>query len=350
MQLSVLFRLGIGEFIFGPIATLFGWLTSLLYEFCGNFGLAIIFLTVIVRGLTVPLNIRSAKAMMKQQALSDKQAEIKRKYPDDKQKQTEELQKLFQENGASSFSGCIVPFLPIFFLFPTYYIVRMPLRYVMGVSNSNISKIGELLAMKGVTSDNISLINRLHTDGKAMSTAINSGLIKLQQIPDMKFLGLDLGRTPTWNPSKLSSEASVYLPLLIIPIIVLITTVAQTVLTSKLKPEAKKKKEAKERAKNNPANNQPDDPAQRTTKVLNIVMPVFMLLTTFALPAAFGFYWIIGNIMGIIQTILTHYMFNKPFEEKKRELEEQKRLAFKKKAAVATANAGSGKGSGKKKK
>ena len=43
MQLSVLFRLGIGEFIFGPIATLFGWLTSLLYEFFGNFGLAISF-------------------------------------------------------------------------------------------------------------------------------------------------------------------------------------------------------------------------------------------------------------------------------------------------------------------
>ena len=66
MHLSVLFRLGIGEFLFGPIATLFGWLTSLLYEFFGNFGMAIIFLTIIVRGLTVPLNIRSAKAMMKQ--------------------------------------------------------------------------------------------------------------------------------------------------------------------------------------------------------------------------------------------------------------------------------------------
>ena len=172
MQLSVLFRLGFGDFIFGPIATLFGWIASLLYEFFGNFGMAIIFLTIIVRGLTVPLNIRSAKAMMKQQALSDKQAEIKRKYPDDKQKQQEELQKLFQENGASTLSGCLVPFLPIFFLFPTYYIVRMPLRYIMGVSNSNISELGKLLSIKGVTSDNIALINRLHSDGKAMSTAM----------------------------------------------------------------------------------------------------------------------------------------------------------------------------------
>ena len=70
MHLSLFVRLGIGEFIFGPIASLFGWLTSLLYQFFGNFGLAIIFLTIIVRGLTLPLNVRSAKAMMKQQTLS----------------------------------------------------------------------------------------------------------------------------------------------------------------------------------------------------------------------------------------------------------------------------------------
>ena len=129
------------DFIFGPITSLLGWLASLLYEFFGNYGLAIIFLTIIVRGLTVPLNVRSAKAMMKQQALSDKQAEIKRKYPDDKQKQQEELQKLFQENGASTFAGCIVPFLPIFFLFPTYYIVQRPLQYITGVSKTNIKAI-----------------------------------------------------------------------------------------------------------------------------------------------------------------------------------------------------------------
>ena len=344
MQLSLLVRLGIGETIFGPIASLFGWLTSLLYHFFGNFGLAIIFLTIIVRGLTLPLNVRSAKAMMKQQTLSDKQAEIKRKYPDDKQKQTEELQKLFQENGASPLSGCIVPFLPIFFLFPTYYIVRMPLHYVMGVSNSNISQLGSLLGIKGVSADNISLINHLQADGKAMSTAIRSGLIKLEQIPDMKFLGLDLGRTPTWLPSKIADEPSIYLPLLIIPLLVLLTTILQNVLISATKPEAKKKKEDKKRAKNNPAFNAPDDSAARTAKIMNIVMPAIMLLTTFAMPAAFGFYWIIGNIMGVIQQIITYYMFSKPYEEKKKELEEQKRNAFKKKKpALETAGSGSGK-------
>lgn len=338
------------DFIFGPITSLLGWLASLLYEFFGNYGLAIIFLTIIVRGLTVPLNVRSAKAMMKQQALSDKQAEIKRKYPDDKQKQQEELQKLFQENGASTFAGCIVPFLPIFFLFPTYYIVQRPLQYITGVSKTNIKAIGELLGVSGVGNDNIKLINLLHNDGAAMSKAIQSGNIKLNQIPDMKFLGLDLGRTPTWNFSKIADEPSIYLPLLIIPVLVLLTTIFQNILISRLKPEAKKKKEDKERAKNNPAFNAPEESGVRTMKIMNIVMPAIMLLTTFALPAAFGFYWIIGNLMGILQQVLTYFMFNKPFEEKKKELEEQKKNAFKKKkkAELATAEAGAGKGSGKK--
>ncbi|MBO4928760.1 MAG: membrane protein insertase YidC [Clostridiales bacterium] len=343
MYLSVLVRLSIFDAIFGPIATLFGWLTGILYEFFGNYGLAIIFMTIIVRGVTVPLNVRSAKAMMKQQTLSDKQMAIKRKYPDDKKKQEEELQKLFAENGISSFSGCITPFLPIFFLIPTYYIVRCPLQYITGVSKSNISQIGELLGIKSAVADNISVINRLHSDGKAMSEVVSKGLIKLQQIPDMKFLGLDLGQTPSWNPAKIAKEPSVYVPLLIIPLLVLLTTVLQNMLISATKPEAKKKKEEKKRAKNNPANNQPDDPAARTTKIMNIAMPAIMLITTFWMPAAFGFYWIVGNLMGMIQQVLTYHMFSKPYEERKKELEEQKKLAFKKKPELASATAGSGK-------
>ncbi len=351
MQLSHLVQLGLFDFIFGPIAQLFGWLTSLLYEFFGNFGLAIIFMTIIVRGLTMPLNVRSAKAMMKQQTLADKQAAIKRKYADDKQKQDEEMQKLLQENGISTFSGCLVPLLPIFFLFPTYYIVRCPLQYIMGVSRSNIKQIGEILNISGVVEDNISLITRLQNDGAAMSSVVKRGLITAQQIPDMKFLGMDLGKKPSFNPGTIAKEPSIYLPLLIIPALVLLTTLLQNYLMAATRADAKKRKEDKERAKNNPAFNAPDDPAARTTKIMNIIMPAFMLATTFWLPAAFGFYWIVGNLMGVIQTILTYYMFNKPYEEKKKELLEKKKMVFKKKQKLEAQASGNASGkSGKNKK
>lgn len=348
MQLSLLFKLGAG--IWTPLTVLFGWLTSLMYEFFGSYGMAIIFLTIIVRGFTVPLSVRSQKAMMKQQALSDKQAEIKRKYPDDKQKQEQELQKLFKENGISTLSGCLLPLLPILFLFPIFYVVRCPLQYVTGVSEANIKAIGELFSIKSATADNISVINFFNGNAGALVTAVGKGLIKAEQVLDMKFLGLDLGATPSWNPKVIASNVSLYVPLLIIPVLTLATTLIQTFIMNATKPDAKKKKEEKKRAKMNPANNQPDDPTARTTKIMGIVLPAIMLITTFSMPAAFGFYWIVGNIMSILQAILSYYMFTKPYEAKKRELEEQKKNAFKKKKKLALETAGGDAGTGKKNK
>lgn len=316
-----------------PIATVFGWLTSLLYEYFGSFGLAIIFLTIIVRGVTMPLNIRSAKAMMKQQTLADKQAAIKRKYPDDKEKQNMEIQKLFTENGVSPFSGCLTPILTLILLIPMYYIVREPLRYVTGVSKSNISQMGELLGISGVSKNNIPLITRLTSDGKAFSDMVGQGLIKAQQIPNMKFLGLDLGATPSWKPSTIKGDVAKYLPLLIIPVLVLVTTVLQNTIMNATKPDAKQKKADKERAKNNPAFNAPEDTAASTAKMMTTIMPLIMVVSTFMLPAAFGFYWIVGNLMSMLQQVLTYFMFSKPYEEKKAELMQQKKLAMKKKKA-----------------
>ena len=115
---------------------------------------------------------------------------------------------------------------------------------------------------------------------------------------------------------------------------------AQNKIVNATKPDAKQKKEDKERSKNNPAFNAPDDPGQRTAKIMTVVMPAFMVITTFWLPAAFGLYWIAGNFMSILQTVLTYFMFNKPYEEKKKELREQKKMVFKKKKSNLAAENG----------
>ena len=72
--------------ILDPLYVLFGWLVRHFYNFFGNYGLAIIALTVLIRVLMIPLNIKSQKAMLKMQALSGQQAELQRKYGHDKQK------------------------------------------------------------------------------------------------------------------------------------------------------------------------------------------------------------------------------------------------------------------------
>ena len=132
------------------------------------------------------------------------------------------------------------------------------------------------------------------------------------------------------------AEGTQYLPLLIIPVLVLITTLLQMRITNILKPNYKADKDAKERAKLNPARKDqvPENNMENTMKMMNWMMPVIMLVTTFTFPSAMGFYWLVGNIMGIVQQFIIFLLFTKPLEEKKAEMALKKAHAFSKNAQV----------------
>lgn len=327
-----------------PLNTLFGWMTRIFYEFFGSYGIAIIVLTIVIRGILIPLNVRSQKSMIKQQALSSQQAEIKRKFPDDKQKQNEEMSKLLSQNGAQSFGGCILPFIQIFFIWPIFYVVRAPLRYLTQVSTANLTNLGTFLSEKGVlksgelsqiASNNIPIIREFQNNSSLIQEAVAKGFFKMGQMIDMNFMGVNLALTPSYKPNELfGADRGLYLPLLIIPVLVLLTTLLQMRITNVLKPNYKADKDARERAKMNPARKDqvPTNTMDSTMKMMNWMMPIIMLVTTFSFPSAMGFYWLVGNLMGILQLIIIYLLFTKPLEEKKAEMAILKAHAFSKSA------------------
>ena len=342
--------------ILDPLYTLFGWLTRVLYDFFGNYGLAIIFLTVIIRGALIPLNIRSQKSMLKMQALSGKQAELQRQYGDDKEGYQEAFMKLQKENGAGGLSGCLLPFLQLFFIWPIYRIVSGPLIYLSQVSKENItamidlgSRMGEggILA-KGITPEiHIGLINALNENAQFLNECVGKGLIKIEQLVDLHFLGLDLSVTPAWNPVVIARDPKTYVPMLIIPVLVVAINIVVMQMSKMLKPGWKEEEEAKKRAKVNKAmegqnsKGGAEDYSQNMMKIMNWTMPILMLWTTFAMPAAMGIYWIISGLMTIVTNIIVYFMFTKPYEVKKAEIEAKKDAVFKKsgKAQLAGVNA-----------
>jgi len=90
--------------------------------FCGDWGLAIIILTFIIRILLTPLMVRSTASSARMQAMQPRMLEIQEKYADDPVKQQEELQKLYADANFNPLGGCLPVFLqmPIFFaLFST---------------------------------------------------------------------------------------------------------------------------------------------------------------------------------------------------------------------------------------
>ena len=303
--------------------TFFGWLTRILFGFFGNYGMAIIMLTVIIRAALIPLNIQSQKSMIKMQALSSKTAEIQRKYGDDKQKYQEEVMKLQQENGVS-FSGCILPFIQLFLIWPIYRIVSGPLIYLSQVSQENIQNMIDLANSEGLVTSS-RLTATLHIP---LIEILNNN----SDFLNLNFLGMDLTKTPQWKPLTIMSDPATYLPLLMFPILVIATNLISMKMATWLKPGYKEQQEAKKREKLNPAREgqTPNDQAEMTTKMMAWMMPLVMLVTTFTLPAAMGLYWVVGGIMSILTQLLTYFMFTKPYELKKLEMEQKKADAFKK--------------------
>ncbi|MCM1990765.1 YidC/Oxa1 family membrane protein insertase [Oceanirhabdus seepicola] len=81
-------------------------LLELIFNITGDWGIAIIILTVVIRGLIMPLSVKQKLSMRNQGQLNDKINEIKKKYADDKNRLNEEMAK-YQQEMKASMAGCM---------------------------------------------------------------------------------------------------------------------------------------------------------------------------------------------------------------------------------------------------
>jgi len=93
--------------ILQPVINILIVLCSVLFS---NFGLTIIALTIIIRGLMYPLTIRQLRSTKAMESLQPKLAELRKKYAKDKQKLAKEQMQLYKESGVSP-AGCLLPML-----------------------------------------------------------------------------------------------------------------------------------------------------------------------------------------------------------------------------------------------
>lgn len=93
------------------------WLLHQLYELAGNFGVAIILLTVVVRGVMFPVAQKQFSSMAGMKAIQPRMKEVQEKHKEDRVKQQQEMQKLFKDEGVNPLAGCLplIIQIPIFF-------------------------------------------------------------------------------------------------------------------------------------------------------------------------------------------------------------------------------------------
>ena len=87
-----------------------------------NVGVAIILLTLVVRGALLPLSHKSVTSQAKMRSLAPHLEKLKEKHKDDKQEQARKTMELYKEHGINPFSGCLLVLVQLPIIFALYFV------------------------------------------------------------------------------------------------------------------------------------------------------------------------------------------------------------------------------------
>jgi len=96
-----------------------------LFRMVGNFGVAIILLTITIRGLLFPIAQRQCASMAKMKAVQPKMKAIQDRYKDDKARQQQEIMALYKTEGVNPLAGCGPTLLQIPIMYALYKVLLL---------------------------------------------------------------------------------------------------------------------------------------------------------------------------------------------------------------------------------
>ena len=284
----------------------FGFLFRILFDFVGNYGLALVIFTLFFRLILLPSAVKQQKGMAKQYRLQPKLKRIREKYQDyapneRNQKIQMETNELYQQEGYSAMSaGCLPMLLQLPILWGLYGIIRMPLTHVLGIGEEAVlaltTAVKELSSVSARTaayaeSMVISHLEELLAADPELMTKFPEAIDKIQEF-DFRIFGIDLGTIPSMDTFKNWADSTTEAKLiLLIPILSGLTSLLTSVLS-----QVRQKK-------TNP------DAQMQGMGCMMLSMPLMSLWFTFQFPAGMGMYWILSNVFAFFQTLILGHFY-----------------------------------------
>jgi len=286
-----------GTPIFKPLYWLFGVCMEFLLSVLNNqYFVAIIIFTVLTRLVLLPANLHQQKATAKTARLTPKIQKIQKKYPDpkDRNKLNQEMNDLYAREGHNPMQmGCGPLIFQLVFLMGIVGIIYYPLSYIIGISNIGdyADELTKFLESVDYSGNYLQLgILENWAQYKDQLIAQMPELFTSERVADidafrsgMYLGGLDMTAIPHWKDGKI----------VLIPIFSLLTSLASSGISMLIQK------------KTNPAM------AQQTASMvaMMLMMPFFSFYITFKVPAAVGFYWIISNVVSLLQQLFIAKFF-----------------------------------------
>lgn len=298
----------IGYLICIPFAALLRLFNSVTQ----SYGLSLLFFTLVVKLIMLPFQLKSKKSMIRMNRLQPRMQEIQRVYAKNPQKQNEEIQKLYQEEGVSPMGGCLWSFLPLFIIIPLYSIIRMPITRFMMLGEEVVEQARTALTGAGVEL----LMQEGRNVGYAQIELADKIATHLPQFADtvegwinmnFNFLGLNLGSNAAVAFKALFNGGFNWgnIGLVLLPLACAGISFAQSMVSMK------------------------DQPSNPTAKSMMITMPLMSIWICWSFPAAMGIYWLAQSVFSVLQESIFGKYYTKKLEAEEEEAAKKREAARK---------------------
>ena len=284
----------------------FGWIMSLCYDFVekidfGGYALALLLFTLICQIILFPFGIKQQKNSQKQARLRPKENVIRRRYNgrtdrDSQMKMNEELQKLYQEEHFSPFSGCLPLLIQLPLILVLFNIIQQPLTYIVNMSSADLNAIADKLASLGVEAvktakgsvNELAVLNSIQDNAHNICDVMSANITPyINDIPDFQMWKINLAIAP-----KDAISASGVWYSILVPVITFLSAFFGQKLTHKFTYQ--------------PTNT---GESASTMKLMNFMMPLFSAYLAYTWFAAMGLYWTYRSILSFVQQVILSRMY-----------------------------------------
>ena len=295
----------------------FGYLLDWLYVFTQNYGAALILFAILVQVVLHPITAKSKKSMMGMSRVAPKLQEIQKKYADDPQRLNQATRDLYQEEGISTFGGCLWSLVPMFILIPLYAVIRQPIIYMLHqtpeVAKQIISIIKEAeptLFSNNVYYDEMIAVYHIPQFADAIKAAIPDIGERVLEGINFSFFGINLGLVPKFNVFSAAWQWNwANIGAFLIPVLSCLSQVVFMKVSTKMNNSVitnEKGIQDQEAAENSQM--------AQTNKMMMWMFPLMSLWIGFTIPAALSLYWLIGGITRPIEDMYLTKKFRKVYD------------------------------------
>lgn len=243
--------------------------------FNGNFAAAVFVFTLLINIVMIPLSIKSQKSTVQQTRIKPKLDELKKRYGDDRQKYSQAMQKLYQDEGVSMSGGCLPMILRLVIMMSIYWLITQPLTYLMHIDSATIKEAAKLISESGRVSE-LQIID-----------AVKNGTVAAPQIAaklgdlNFNFFGINLTEVPKFSFDIFHAFKLTWLMPIMAFAAQLLTGWTSQFMQKKINPDAP------------------------SMGGMMVGMSLFSLFIGFTLPGGVTFYWTCSSLIGgAVQTVL----------------------------------------------